>query len=169
MKYSIKEFANQIRNLYPNDYNDLTDEKLVELWLKKYPNDISKINLIQTETVRYISKEEPINSNNSNNNSYIKYVIIAIICFIAFKTNPTSKDFIDAGVEQYGKKSGNTGNDTLISGLAGAFFENNVNRTDFYVCSYFDFKIDDSLITNTHMQAKAFGIFGHVFFLSFSN
>jgi hypothetical protein len=168
MKYSIKEFANQIRNLYPNDYNDLTDEKLVELWLKKYPNDISKINLIQTETVRYISKEEPIYSSSSNN-SYIKYIIIAIICFIAFKTNPTSQDFIDAGVEQYSKKSGNTGNDTLISGLAGAFLENNINRTDFYVCSYFDFKLDDSFITNTHVKVKAFGIFGHVFFLSYSN
>jgi len=168
MKYSIKEFANQIRNLYPNDYNDLTDDKLVELWLKKYPNDITKINLIQTETVRYISKEEPIYSSSSNN-SYIKYIIIAIICFIAFKTNPTSQDFIDAGVEQYSKKSGNTGNDTLISGLAGAFLENNINRTDFYVCSYFDFKLDDSLITNTHVKVKAFGIFGHVFFLSFSS
>jgi hypothetical protein len=43
MKYTINEFASQIRNLYPNDYNDLTDEKLVELWLKKYPEDIEKI------------------------------------------------------------------------------------------------------------------------------
>jgi hypothetical protein len=43
MKYTINEFASQIRNLYPNDYNDLTDEKLVELWLRKYPEDIEKI------------------------------------------------------------------------------------------------------------------------------
>ena len=43
MKYTINEFASQIRNLYPNDYDDLTDEKLVELWLKKYPEDIEKI------------------------------------------------------------------------------------------------------------------------------
>jgi hypothetical protein len=43
MKYTINEFASQIRNLYPNDYDDLTDEKLVELWLKKYPDDIEKI------------------------------------------------------------------------------------------------------------------------------
>jgi hypothetical protein len=43
MKYTLNEFASQIRNLYPNDYDDLTDEKLVELWLKKYPEDIEKI------------------------------------------------------------------------------------------------------------------------------
>ena len=43
MKYTINEFASQIRNQYPNDYDDLTDEKLVELWLKKYPEDIEKI------------------------------------------------------------------------------------------------------------------------------
>lgn len=43
MKYSIQEFAREIRRLYPNDYDDLSDAKLVELWMKKYPNDKEKI------------------------------------------------------------------------------------------------------------------------------
>lgn len=43
MKYTVNEFAKEIRKLYPGDYDDLSDEKLVELWLKKYPNDKEKI------------------------------------------------------------------------------------------------------------------------------
>jgi len=43
MKYTITEFANEIRKIYPDDYNDLSDNKLVELWLKKYPKDIDKV------------------------------------------------------------------------------------------------------------------------------
>lgn len=43
MKYTKSEFAAHIRNQYPKDYDDLTDEKLVELWLKKYPDDKAKL------------------------------------------------------------------------------------------------------------------------------
>jgi hypothetical protein len=45
LKYTIIEFAKQIRNLYPSDYNDLSDETLTKLWLKKFPNDIDKVDL----------------------------------------------------------------------------------------------------------------------------
>jgi len=43
MKKDINEFAFAIRNKYPNTYNDLQDNELVELWLKKFPTDKSKI------------------------------------------------------------------------------------------------------------------------------
>ena len=43
MKYSIKQFANDIRQKYPNSYDDLSDQKLVELWVKKHPDDKEKI------------------------------------------------------------------------------------------------------------------------------
>jgi hypothetical protein len=42
-KYNVKEFANEIRTKHPGSYDDLSDEKLVELWLKKFPNDKEKI------------------------------------------------------------------------------------------------------------------------------
>ena len=42
-KYTIEEFAVQIRIKYPNAYDDLEDDKLIELWLKKFPNDEEKI------------------------------------------------------------------------------------------------------------------------------
>jgi hypothetical protein len=38
-KYTIKEFADKIRSKYPNAYNDLGDDELVELWIKKHPDD----------------------------------------------------------------------------------------------------------------------------------
>jgi hypothetical protein len=51
MKYTISEFAEEIRALYPGDYDDLTDGKLVELWLKKNPKDIDKVDLSRKETI----------------------------------------------------------------------------------------------------------------------
>jgi len=43
MKYTVEEFAREIRKLYPGDYNDLSDGTLIELWLKKYPQDEEKL------------------------------------------------------------------------------------------------------------------------------
>ncbi|MHA8092243.1 TM2 domain-containing protein [Aquirufa regiilacus] len=43
MKISIKKFAQNIRDDYPGDYDDLMDDELVELWLRKYPEDGNKI------------------------------------------------------------------------------------------------------------------------------
>lgn len=45
MKYTIDEFAREIRKAYPNDYDDLSNKKLVSKWLKKYPNDKLKVEL----------------------------------------------------------------------------------------------------------------------------
>jgi hypothetical protein len=84
MKYSISEFAKQIRDLYPGDYDDLSDEKLVELWLKKYPKDIDKVEL----------KKE----NNTDNDSIISkkritrfiiktVIVITILYLIYLKTH----------------------------------------------------------------------------------
>ena len=42
-KYSVSEFANNIRAKHPGAYDDLLDDKLVELWLKKFPDDKNKV------------------------------------------------------------------------------------------------------------------------------
>ncbi len=67
MKYTVSEFAKEIRNLYPSDYDDLSNDKLVELWLKKYPNDIDKIDF---------GKE---NTKDSNGFGNILLGIIAVV------------------------------------------------------------------------------------------
>jgi hypothetical protein len=42
-QYKKSEFAQEVRNKYPGSYDDLSDAKLIELWLKKFPHDKDKI------------------------------------------------------------------------------------------------------------------------------
>lgn len=52
-QYTKSEFANHIRSQYPGSYDDLSDDKLMKLWLKKFPGDTDKI--IETDsTVKII-------------------------------------------------------------------------------------------------------------------
>ena len=53
-QYTKSEFANHIRSQYPGSYDDLSDDKLMKLWLKKFPNDTDKI--IETDsTIKIIN------------------------------------------------------------------------------------------------------------------
>jgi hypothetical protein len=58
-KYTISEFAQKIRAKYPGSYDDLSDKKLIELWLKKYPKD----------------KEHVIEESKSGWGTYLIYVL----------------------------------------------------------------------------------------------
>jgi hypothetical protein len=42
-QFTKTQFANKIRTKYPGSYEDLSDDKLVDLWLKKFPNDSYKV------------------------------------------------------------------------------------------------------------------------------
>ena len=70
MKYTISEFAHEIRKLYPGDYDDLTDKRLVELWITKYPEDKNKVDLVPPKKV--ISKEK------SSNMSFVVLIILLL-------------------------------------------------------------------------------------------
>ena len=78
MKYTVDEFTKKIRKLYPGDYDDLSDSKLIELWLKKYPNDINKVDLNQSKV--------PVKRKN-----YTGYVLIIILLVLAIITKPDSE------------------------------------------------------------------------------
>jgi hypothetical protein len=84
MKYTLEGFADEIRKLYPGDYDDLSDEKLVKLWLKKYPNDSDKVSL-------NISQNYPNQSSASYKSSSFPYgiLIILIIGILSFLSNPS--------------------------------------------------------------------------------
>lgn len=47
------EFANEIRAKHPGSYDDLSDDKLVELWLKKFPDDKNKISSSSQKKWKY--------------------------------------------------------------------------------------------------------------------
>jgi len=77
MKYSIKEFAQEIRKTYPNDYNDLSDDELVHLWLKKYPKDKNKIDF---------SKKE----KTSFNFLWILFIIVGVFLLVKYYNENSS-------------------------------------------------------------------------------
>jgi hypothetical protein len=80
MKYTTEEFAKKIREIYPGDYDDLSDYELVTLWLKKYPNDINKVNLI--------SRSHNINFKSIFNLKFI--LIFLLVLFVIYILNSTS-------------------------------------------------------------------------------
>ena len=96
-KYTIEEFADQIRIKYPNSYDDLEDDKLIELWLKKFPNDEEKI-IFESGAPK-----------KSNKWKYL-WVILLLILFALFRSLITSgelkdSDFINKNelITDYGK------------------------------------------------------------------
>lgn len=65
MKYSIEEFAQEIRKLYPGDYDDLSDRELVDKWLRRYPGDREKVQLDSPFQGRKIPEPESRPDENS--------------------------------------------------------------------------------------------------------
>ena len=49
-QFTKSEFAAIIRSKYPGSYDDLSDSKLISLWVKKYPKDKEKINFTEEES-----------------------------------------------------------------------------------------------------------------------
>jgi hypothetical protein len=96
MKYSIKQFANEIRQKNPNSYDDLSDQKLVELWVKKHPDDKDKI---RNEKIDLINLE-----------FYLFLVAIFIPIFLLTKPNLlydfTPSEGILVGYTEHNLKTG---------------------------------------------------------------
>lgn len=91
-KYTIEEFADQIRSKYPNAYDDLEDDKLIELWLKKFPNDEEKI-IFESDG------DELVVPQKSNNRKYLWGIVLLLLFALTrgLITNGIFKDsdFID--------------------------------------------------------------------------
>jgi hypothetical protein len=81
-KYTTEEFADQIRCKYPNAYDDLDDETLIQLWLKKFPNDEEKI-------ILELYEEESGTPKKSNKWKYL-WAILLLILFVLFRILITS-------------------------------------------------------------------------------
>lgn len=167
MKYTITEFASQIRNLYPGDYNDLTDSELVKLWVKKYPNDIDKIEINKTTIIR--EKE------SSSESFSFGWIFILIFLVIAFFTNPgpvAHKEEIKSKLNVYLQREiNNTVGDSgdiwsKLGGAVGSYIgkaaldelvDQSVSSDDYLVFSLtkFSFQGETNII--------AIGLFGKIF------
>jgi len=70
-KYTTSEFATYLRTKYPGSYDDLSDDELVRLWLKKYPKQMDKI-----------MESDSTNKNEGTNLSFwVGVIIIGVIVF----------------------------------------------------------------------------------------
>ena len=57
MKYSIHEFAQEVRNRFPGEYYEQSDNDLINIWLKKYPKDEEKIDIVETSPIQIKEKD----------------------------------------------------------------------------------------------------------------
>lgn len=168
MKYSIHEFASEIRKLYPGDYDDLSDNKLVELWLKKYPKDIEKINLVEDTHYNTIKSQIGEKQKIIVYHKFIwgRQILIGIatifFLYYSFISNPTEDDFLKAMQNKYmtdSKQNGIVGN--FLGGLGTAMdvLLNDYRRTDLVLGSFY------TKTTNGKTNIVAIGFWKNIFFL----
>lgn len=172
MKYTVTEFAKEIRKLYPGEYDDLKDKKLVKLWLKKYPEDLKKVDFTNETKIKSKSrkegKQETIVYHRSN---WVRQLLFGLallfVFFISFLKNPTSDDFTKQLEFKYNEKFKNElKQDGLVEGILGMFS----TALDYYLNS--DYKRSDFLFFSIYHQkventAKviAIGFWDNFFFL----
>lgn len=70
MKKSVTEFARDIRNQYPQQYDNLQDNELIDLWLKRFPNDKNLIDFSIVDHNQSLPLVSPFQQNNLNQSSF---------------------------------------------------------------------------------------------------
>jgi hypothetical protein len=152
MKYTVNEFAAKIRNLYPGDYDDLPDEKLVELWLKKHPNDRERVDFSEQPSIKYNSPiEEKQKTIVYHHSSWVRQLLfgfaLLFLLFISFLKNPTSDDFVKELESKYNEKFKN---ELKQNGLAAGVFGMFSNALDFYLNS--NYKRSDLIFFSIYLR-----------------
>lgn len=128
MKYTVSEFAQEIRKMYPGDYDDLSDSKLVELWLKKYPNDREKISLLNIRQTPFMPSKKQTSKESSSLSSVL---VLAVISVILIFSNPSQEKHVKEAtiviknaINKSSSKNlfGKLGNDDALIGGLGLLF-----------------------------------------------
>jgi hypothetical protein len=70
-KFTVEQFAHKIRKKYPNVYDDILDTELVDLWIKKYPND--------KEHIIYDNYESPNQTNETSSFGWLKNLFFLVL------------------------------------------------------------------------------------------
>ena len=162
MKYTVNEFAQEIRKMYPGDYDDLSNSNLVELWLRKYPNDRSKIEF-------GTSQSSPVNPvSNSSSSSFSGWIFFIIIGIVLALTNPDESKHISEANTAFkhilNKNLDNSGN-SLESGLGSMIGGALVDNLTEYVVSRRNYVFFSTTIVSILGKEKVIGIgiLGNVF------
>ena len=165
-KYTIEEFADQIRSKYPSAYDDLTDNQLVSLWLEKFPKDKQLIYIDEDDEDDddgYDGYEDNI-SNDSNTGTWALIIISIIVLFF---TNPS--------IEKHKEEVGNECAEIILNevnpnGESNIFLdyginimveliESSINRNNFYLFSLSEVKLP----AESRSRTIGIGILGYVY------
>jgi len=172
MKYTVSEFAAKIRRLYPGDYEDLPDDKLVELWLRKHPNDRGKVDFTEEPEIKSKSRaagiQETIVYQRSN---WVRQLLFGLallfLFFISYLKNPTSDDFTKQLEFKYNEKFKNElKQDGLVEGIFGMFstaldhyLNSNYKRSDLLFFSIYHREVENTT------KVIAIGFWNNFYFL----
>ena len=183
MKYTITEFAQEIRRMYPGDYNDLSDQALVNLWLKKYPNDRDKIdfNVKKKEPVVIYQKSivverepviiyqntietEPKNHQTNWGSQVIKVGLILALLVFSYLKNPTQEDFILKVTTE--ASNNNIAVDMISLGItvmfSGGLNLPSIDRTDLLIFSVYHLEIKNDTPSKS-VNVRGIGFWDHIF------
>jgi hypothetical protein len=154
---SIKDFANEIRTQFPGSYDDLSDDNLVELWLKKYPE----------------YKEQIIEESNSDSSWFsYKWILAFLFGGLLYMTNPNSNDHKMAVNEVLNQSIDKTGMGEILKSVAGegvqsmvnsllkTMIDENVTRKNFVI---FSITSINNFSSEKSSQIIGVGVLGKVF------
>jgi hypothetical protein len=118
-KYTVSEFADKIRDKYPNAYDDLSDVELVKIWLRKYPNYEKFINFSR---VHYQEEE----TSGGIWNGFKKLIVFIFIILITF-----------FGID-YFNNSNNNNTDNVSSQISTVTINDSNNESNDYTSDSLD-------------------------------
>lgn len=177
MRHSVEEFAEELRKKFPESYNDLNDKDLVELWVKKFPEDKKNINFSQ---VHY--QEEETSNENCNgfkkmfvlilNKNFIyiltmKWIILFIVCVVLFYTNPSLESHKVIGSKEIITVLKDAKLDGVIALFGGGeeflidTFKSGIHRRNYYLFSLTEMSL--SIDEDSTPQVIGIGILNQVY------
>ena len=144
MKYSPKEFVDIIRKRYPRDYKDWSDQELFEIWMKKNPNDYSKI--------VFDTKKK---SNDEFNFSFGGLIATLIFGYFTYQmytvAEATSRfnDFLqdESLISKFFKH--------LLNGLSEGKFSEVIEDFNFYIYVVFISYLIKTIVSGSHIIDKS--------------
>jgi hypothetical protein len=172
MKYTVIEFAAKIRRLYPGDYVDLPDDRLVELWLRKHPNDRGKVDFPGKPRIK---SELPLEKSQKTivyyRSNWVRQLLFGLallfLLFLSYMKNPTSDDFIKELELRYQEKfKTELKQEGLMAGILGLFssgldlyLNSNYKRSDLLFLSIYHREVAN------RPKVIAIGFWNNFFFL----
>jgi len=167
MKYTIKEFAQKIRNQHPGKYSNVSDTELINKYLKQFPNAREKIDFGSPRSFN-IKTAPNTHSSSESNSSYLGWIVLLVLGVLLAITNPDESKHVREASAVFRRslnKNLNNSDGSLESSLGSMFGGVLIDGLSGYVISrnnYIFFSTTKISIMGKE-QVIGFGILGNVF------